>query len=250
MASLLISSTVQATLAAAAERPNHLVILPDRLPVAAQRAVVQSMLKAGFIEEIAAGDGQPAWRKAESGESLGLRATRAGLDAVRSSRADDGPPAVLQVEGGHKGVPTPDPTSDGVTAEAALDSPRVRLRAAVEAVLLAWNDAAEGYPALPDALDALRAAVTTGQRVAGTSRTPRTGTKQEAVLTLLRRPEGATVAQVAEATSWASHTVRGFFAGLKKKNIMVDVLERVRQVGSGKQGAKGSYTVYRVEEVG
>ncbi len=46
------------------------------------------------------------------------------------------------------------------------------------------------------------------------------------------------------------HTVRGFFAGLKKKGITVDVLERVRQVGPGKQGAKGSYTVYRVAEAG
>ena len=58
------------------------------------------------------------------------------------------------------------------------------------------------------------------------------------------------MAQAAEATAWASHTVRCFFAGLKKKGINVTVLERVRQVGSGKQGAKGSYTIYRVEEVG
>lgn len=68
------------------------------------------------------------------------------------------------------------------------------------------------------------------------------------MLALLRRPEGATVAQVADATGWATHTVRGFFAGLKKAGIPVDVLERVRQVGPGKEGAKGSYTVYHVAE--
>jgi Protein of unknown function (DUF3489) len=62
-------------------------------------------------------------------------------------------------------------------------------------------------------------------------RKPREGTKQEKVLVLLRRPEGATVAQIAEATGWAAHTVRGFFAGLKKKGVAVAVLERVRQVG-------------------
>jgi hypothetical protein len=61
---------------------------------------------------------------------------------------------------------------------------------------------------------------------------------------MLRRPEGATVAQVAEATGWANHTVRGFFAGLKKRGIEVSVLERVRQAAPGKEGAKGSYTVY------
>ena len=80
-------------------------------------------------------------------------------------------------------------------------------------------------------------------------RKPREGTKQEVVLAMLRRPEGATVAQIAEATGWAQHTVRGFFAGLKKRQgITVEIAERIRQVGPNKQGAKGSYTVYRVAE--
>jgi hypothetical protein len=49
-----------------------------------------------------------------------------------------------------------------------------------------------------------------------------------------------------EATGWAQHTVRGFLAGLKKKSHTVEVLERVRQVGPGSQGAKGSYSIYRI----
>ncbi len=50
----------------------------------------------------------------------------------------------------------------------------------------------------------------------------RTGTKQEAILTLLRRPQGATLAEIAEtAENWQSHTVRGFLAGLKKKGYAV-----------------------------
>ena len=61
---------------------------------------------------------------------------------------------------------------------------------------------------------------------------------------MLRQTEGATVAQIAEATGWASHTVRGFLAGLKKKGIKVEALERVKMVGPNKEGAKGSYTVY------
>jgi hypothetical protein len=66
----------------------------------------------------------------------------------------------------------------------------------------------------------------------------------------LRRLKGATVAQVAEATGWANHTVRGFFAGLKKRGIVVTVLERVRQVGPKKQGAKCIYSIYRIAEAG
>ena len=79
-------------------------------------------------------------------------------------------------------------------------------------------------------------------------RKPRDGTKQQQVLAMLRRPEGASVAQLADATGWQAHTVRGFFAGLKRRGIEVSVLERVRQVGPNKAGAKGSYTVYRVAE--
>jgi predicted ArsR family transcriptional regulator len=82
-------------------------------------------------------------------------------------------------------------------------------------------------------------------RDANAPRKPREGTKQEQVLAMLRRPEGATVARIAEATDWAQHTVRGFFSGLKKKGISVTVLERIRQVGPNMEGARGSYTVYR-----
>ena len=58
---------------------------------------------------------------------------------------------------------------------------------------------------------------------ATTPRQPRAGTKQETVLALLRRPEGATIAEIAEATGgWMQHTVRGFLAGLKKKGITVN----------------------------
>jgi hypothetical protein len=41
---------------------------------------------------------------------------------------------------------------------------------------------------------------------------------------MLRHREGASGPQIAEAMGWASHTVRGFLAGLAKKGIRVDVL--------------------------
>jgi hypothetical protein len=70
------------------------------------------------------------------------------------------------------------------------------------------------------------------------------------VLALLRRTEGATVAQIAEATGWAGHAIRSFFTGLKKNGTTVEVLERVRHVGPDKQGARGSYSIYRITDVG
>ena len=43
--------------------------------------------------------------------------------------------------------------------------------------------------------------------------------KQATVIEMLRRPEGATVAQICEATNWQAHTVRGTFAGAFKKKL-------------------------------
>jgi hypothetical protein len=47
----------------------------------------------------------------------------------------------------------------------------------------------------------------------------REGTKQATLIGLLRRPEGATLGQMVEATGWQSHTVRGTLAGALKKKL-------------------------------
>jgi DNA-binding NarL/FixJ family response regulator len=145
--------------------------------------------------------------------------------------------------------------SDGEGAPTAAHSgtPRPTLRQAAEAVLAAWDNAAIRPAGLDASITALRTALgDRPRRIAAQSpRQPRADTKQAQVLRMLRRPEGATVAQIAEAMGWAPHTVRGFFAGLKKRQgIVVAAAERVRQVGPNQQGAKGSYTIYRIAEVG
>ncbi len=57
-----------------------------------------------------------------------------------------------------------------------------------------------------------------------------------------------TAAPLNEATGWAAHTVRSFFAGLRKKGFEVQVLERVRMVGPNNEGAKGSHADYHIAD--
>ena len=192
-------------------------------------------------------DGSASWKL--DGEIIWLGITNEGRKAVAEVNRDLAP--IPEGEPAAANTPLSAENSSGPVVPVASSSPtpRLKLRDSAAALLARW-DATTERAALIDAIAALRASLGSTARQTSPVRTPRQGTKQEAVLTLLRRPEGATIAHVMEATGWAQHTVRGFFAGLKKKGHTVEVLDRVRQVGPGSAGAKGSYSIYRLGEAG
>ena len=62
----------------------------------------------------------------------------------------------------------------------------------------------------------------TGADVAPAPKT-RGGTNQAQLIAMLRREQGATIAQIVEATGWQPHTVRGAFAGALKRKLGLTV---------------------------
>ena len=90
-----LSDTAREPLTVAATRGDHL-IRPPKLPIAAARQVVRSLLGAGLAEEmpVRVDDPDYAWRTSEDGEVLMLRATALGLARVGE---------------GETGTPTPEP---------------------------------------------------------------------------------------------------------------------------------------------
>jgi len=55
--------------------------------------------------------------------------------------------------------------------------------------------------------------------------------KQDAVIAMLQRPEGATVDEVASAMGWQRHTVRGLFSGTLKKKLGLTVASATEERG-------------------
>ena len=264
-----LTDTQRSILTAAADHPEHLAYPPERLPAAPRQAVAKALLRGDLVIAVQrpAHEAQAKWTV--DGEEALLKITDEGLRAIGRNAVDEmelGGLTEAEYEAeqdlAHRAMDagidlTAEDAAEQVAAlgltDAAPAAPtlaaRASLRDTAQRVLDAWDDEENQRYDLSGAIDALRQMLTKPARPArepGAPRKPREGTKQEAVLALLRRPEGATVAQIAEATGWAAHTVRGFFAGLKKKGIAVEVLERVRQVGPNKEGARGSYTVYHL----
>jgi len=55
--------------------------------------------------------------------------------------------------------------------------------------------------------------------------------KQDEVIAMLRRPEGATVDEVVSATGWQRHTVRGVFSGTLKKKLGLTIASAKEERG-------------------
>jgi Protein of unknown function (DUF3489) len=213
-----LSDTQAVILSAASQRDDGAVLpLPETLKIkgGAVDKVLGSLKAKGLIDHQGTprGDDPPP-----------LRITRAGLQAIGVEADDDAPKGATPgdtgatfADAGDQPVEVPSPATE---ADGAATPAKRKTKA----------KAAKAVKAAP-----------------AETPTPRTGTKQATMIELLKRPEGATVEQIAEATGWQHHTIRGAISGALKKKLGLTVeATRTREVGPNKTGAKGSATTYRI----
>ncbi len=103
------------------------------------------------------------------------------------------------------------------------------------------NDDEDGAVAAPEpevattgADGATQAATVTDEPAGKPTRAPRRkreGTKQATLIDMLRRKQGATIAQIAEVTGWQRHTIRGAIAGALKKKLGLTVISEKPEDG-------------------
>jgi hypothetical protein len=214
-----LSDTQLVILSAASQRDDGAVLpLPETLKIkgGAVVKVLGSLKVKGLIDHIGVprGDDPPP-----------LRITRAGLQAIGVETEDEVPEGATPAE---TGATSADAGAQATGAPAA----------ATEADSAAAPGRRKGKA---------RAQAKPAKVVSSDKPTPRAGTKQAQMIEMLKRPEGATVEQIAAATGWQHHTIRGAISGALKKKLGLTVeATRTREVGPNQTGAKGSSTVYRI----
>jgi Protein of unknown function (DUF3489) len=220
-----LSDTQLVILSAAAQREDLSVLpLPDSLALkgGALNKVMDSLRNRGLIR-VLGGDGGP--------ERVVI--TSEGMAAIGVESDDNEAPAAADTA----------PTSAGADSAADAPAPATEAHGAAKR--------AKTKPTKGKGKKVTKTAPAAGEPEAagepsGKS-TPRAGTKQARMIEMLRRPEGATVEQIAAATGWQHHTIRGAISGALKKKLGLTVeAARTREVGPNKTGAKGSSTVYRI----
>jgi hypothetical protein len=161
----------------------------------AAKKVIDRLLKQKLLQELRAKGDMPVWRRGDDNRPYTLRITRGGLKAIEVRDVAEAP------DNNAAAQPNEVAAADASTEAKSSARPSRAKRAGVK----------------KSAAVSAKAAKASSDRIKPDS-------KQDRIVALLQRPEGATLDVLVKETKWQKHSLRGFLAGTVRKKLKLPLL--------------------------